>query len=173
VTNQGSNPIRFVETVRGLPAEAPAPVENGARINRRYLDLKGRPVDMDNIRQNDRFIVLITGATMRNGTEASLILDMLPAGLEIENMTVGGDSQLSQYKFLPRLSASRYSSELDDRYFSVMDNRYKKSFAYAYMVRAITPGTYVQPPVMIEDMYQPEYRAVGKAGTVTIHKGTQ
>ena len=173
VTNKGSNPIRFVETVRGLPAEAPAPVENGARINRRYLDLKGRPVDMDNIRQNDRFIVLITGATNRNGTEASLILDMLPAGLEIENMTVGGDSQLSQYKFLPRLSASRYSSELDDRYFAVLDNRYKRSFAYAYMVRAITPGTYVQPPVMIEDMYQPEYRAVGKAGTVTIHKGTQ
>lgn len=168
VTNNGEGAIRFVETLRGLPAEAPAQVQNGAMISRRYLDLDGKDVDMANIQQNDRFIVLITGETRRIGTEASLVLDLLPAGLEIENATVGGDSQLGQYKFLPRLSRPRYSAELDDRYFAVLDNRHQGRFAFAYMVRAITPGSYVQPPVMIEDMYEPQYRAVGKAGSVKI-----
>ncbi|MBL4801880.1 MAG: hypothetical protein JKY45_08290 [Emcibacter sp.] len=169
VTNNGDKAVRFVETLRGLPAEAPTVVANGIRIKRRYLDLKGNEVDLNEIDQNDRFIVLITGESKRIGTEASLVLDLLPAGLEIENASVGGDSQLWQYKFLPRLSHARYSSELDDRYFAVLDNRHKGRFAFAYMVRAVTPGTYVLPPVMVEDMYEPQYRAVGKAGMVTVH----
>ncbi len=168
ITNDGGNPIRMVETVRGLPMDAPTPIANGVIISRRYLDLKGNNIDPTRLRQNDRFIVLITGETLRNGTEASLVLDLLPAGLEIENASVGGDSGLDSYKFLPRLTRARYSSELDDRYFAVIDNRRKGKFTFAYMVRAITPGEYIQPPVMVEDMYAPEYRAIGKSGSVVI-----
>ena len=169
VTNTGDQPVRFIETVRGIPAKAPATVSNGTTIQRHYFDLEGNIVDTDNIRQNDRFIVLITGNVLRKGTEASLVLDLLPAGLEIENASVGGDSQLNQYEFLPKLTQARYSSELDDRYFAVLDNRTMGEFNFAYMVRAITPGKYAQPPVMIEDMYAPQIRAVGYSGSLTIY----
>ncbi len=168
VTNRGTHPVRATQTIRGIPAVAPKPMQNGATITRRYLDLSGKSIDQKNIRQNDRFIVLITGETHRIGTEASLVIDLLPAGLEIENAKVGGDSQLNQYKFLPTLTRARYSSELDDRYYAVLDNRHQGRFAFAYMVRAVTTGTYIQPPVMIEDMYQPQYRAIGVTGSVQI-----
>jgi len=160
--------VRLTETLRGSPKDAPAPMQNGATINRQYLSLVGKPIDPASIQQNDRFIVLITGQLERAGTEASLVLDMLPAGLEIENALVGGESQLTSYKFLPELTPPMYSSELDDRYFAVMDNRQPRKFAFAYMVRAITPGQYTMAPALIEDMYSPQYKAIGKAGTVTI-----
>ena len=32
-----------------------------------------------------------------------------------------------------------------------------------YLVRAVTPGTYVVPPPQVEDMYRPELRGVGPA----------
>ena len=30
------------------------------------------------------------------------------------------------------------------------------AFAFAYMVRAVSPGHYVHPPATVEDMYRPE-----------------
>ena len=32
-----------------------------------------------------------------------------------------------------------------------------------YLVRAVTPGTYTVPPPLVEDMYRPDLRGVGKA----------
>jgi uncharacterized protein YfaS (alpha-2-macroglobulin family) len=32
-----------------------------------------------------------------------------------------------------------------------------------YLVRAVTPGTYTVPPPMVQDMYRPEVRGIGKS----------
>jgi uncharacterized protein YfaS (alpha-2-macroglobulin family) len=39
------------------------------------------------------------------------------------------------------------------------------SFELAYIVRAVTIGQFVSPPALIEDMYQPIYRAFSKFNT--------
>ena len=38
----------------------------------------------------------------------------------------------------------------------------------AYIVRAVTPGTYVHPAATVEDMYRPETYARTAAGTLTV-----
>ncbi len=38
----------------------------------------------------------------------------------------------------------------------------------AYIVRAVTPGTYVHPAATVEDMYRPERYARTAAGTLTV-----
>ena len=40
--------------------------------------------------------------------------------------------------------------------------------ATAYVVRAVTPGTFVLPGATVEDMYRPEFRANTDASTIVI-----
>ena len=42
------------------------------------------------------------------------------------------------------------------------------SFHLAYLVRAVTPGTYRLPASSVEDMYRPSLRARTAMGSVTI-----
>jgi uncharacterized protein YfaS (alpha-2-macroglobulin family) len=44
----------------------------------------------------------------------------------------------------------------------------KASAAVAYIVRAVTPGTFVHPAATIEDMYRPERYARTDAGRLTV-----
>ena len=41
-------------------------------------------------------------------------------------------------------------------------------FRLAYILRAISPGTFRQPAASVEDMYRPDYRARTATGTVTV-----
>jgi len=37
-----------------------------------------------------------------------------------------------------------------------------------YLVRAVSPGTFQVPPPLIEDMYRPQVRGVGKSAPASI-----
>jgi uncharacterized protein YfaS (alpha-2-macroglobulin family) len=42
------------------------------------------------------------------------------------------------------------------------------TFTTAYMVRAVTPGTFVLPGATVEDMYRPEFRGNTAAYSIEI-----
>ncbi len=48
------------------------------------------------------------------------------------------------------------------------DRESNATYALAYIVRAITPGTYVLPAAELEDMYRPSVRARTAMGTLTV-----
>ena len=57
----------------------------------------------------------------------------------------------------------------DDRFIAAIDlSDDQSSFQVAYLVRAVTPGTYRLPGSSIEDMYRPAIRARTAMGNVTI-----
>ena len=37
-----------------------------------------------------------------------------------------------------------------------------------YLVRAVSPGTYIVPPTLVEDMYRPEVRGIGRTVPATV-----
>ena len=41
-------------------------------------------------------------------------------------------------------------------------------FRVAYIVRAVTPGRFVRPETVVEDMYHPDVMARTAAGTITV-----
>ena len=41
-------------------------------------------------------------------------------------------------------------------------------FQFAYIVRAISPGTFAHPAALVEDMYRPERRARTDTGEVEV-----
>ena len=61
-----------------------------------------------------------------------------------------------------------HSEFRSDRFHAAVDWSGTSPFTLAYVVRAISPGTFHQPAASVEDMYRPAYRARTDAGTVVI-----
>lgn len=167
IVNTGNVPLRAVHTVRGLPTEAPAPSANGFQLVRSFYDLKGNPLTAEALPRNGRFVVMLSGTATALTIEDPLVVDLLPAGLEIET------TDTHSLEFLGRTTHTEFEDARDDRYvaalkLSTSHSARPRHFRLAYIVRAITPGDYVLPGVFIEDMYQPEYRLQGETHRLTV-----
>ena len=56
----------------------------------------------------------------------------------------------------------------DDRYVAALKLSRGSKASVFYLVRAVTPGTYSVPPPLVEDMYRPQLRGVGRSNPTTI-----
>jgi uncharacterized protein YfaS (alpha-2-macroglobulin family) len=169
ITNDGNVPLRAIKLVRGVPKVAPEAVENGIRLTRSYFDMNGKPVSIDTVRRNERIVVFIEGVATADAVRETLVVDLLPAGLEIET------TDTSDISFLPEMSGMEFEDGRDDRYVAAVSlgtrgGWRKNRFRVAYIVRAVTPGDYVLPGTFVEDMYQPEYHGQAAASRMTVVK---
>jgi Large extracellular alpha-helical protein len=57
----------------------------------------------------------------------------------------------------------RYEGFLDDRYVAALRLSAGSTARVYYLLRAVSPGSYQVPPPLVEDMYRPQLRGVGKA----------
>ena len=168
VENKGERAVRFITAVRGVPVEPLPPVANGYSLTRSYYTTEGHLASPEAVTQNERFVVLIEGRAENDSEQQTLVVDLLPAGFEIENAALGGEDVTKTYGFLPLLSETAFTAARDDRFVAALDLRGKGRFAVAYLVRAVTPGRYSLPGVFVEDMYRPVYHARGAVSTMTI-----
>ncbi|MEJ1969384.1 MAG: alpha-2-macroglobulin [Rhizomicrobium sp.] len=177
--NRGDAPVWRTTSVQGTPA-APLPAEaNGLTLTKTYWTIGGTPADLSSLHQNDRIIVELTGQMAHNTYRQMGVIDLLPAGLEIEMPLSGDDGK--PYGFLNTLSDTTMTDVRDDRFVAsftigasyVSDEDKKKPepqpvFRIAYIVRAVTTGTFVLPAGVVEDMYAPSIHARTAMGTVTV-----
>jgi hypothetical protein len=175
--NKGQVAVWAVLTVQGAPTNEPPPMENGFTIQRTWRTTSGEPLALDKVPQSELAVVLVEGEAKEGGNYHALLIDLLPAGFEIEKAVSGKDAEA--FDWLPELSPFRYTDARDDRFVVAFDtdqlkpstgNSTVRPFSFAYLVRAVTPGSYALPPSEVEAMYRPEYRARGKAETVTVVK---
>jgi uncharacterized protein YfaS (alpha-2-macroglobulin family) len=168
--NKGDKPLFLKATASGVPAKAQPAVENGATVERKLYTLDGQPVDAAKITQNDIVVAVITGKFNDQAGHRAMVVDLLPAGLEIENERLNNTRRTGDLAWLPELTDGGYEEYRDDRYVAAFDTDPDKSngFAVAYILRAVTPGKYRAPAVEVEDMYKPETRARGPLGETTI-----
>lgn len=171
VQNLGDQPIRRVVTVRGIPAE-PMPAEsNGIEITRSFLDLDGNVLDItaEPLRQNDLVVVVIEGSNPTEMDHDLLVVDLLPAGLEIENPDIGGGRGMEDLVDQLHLSFTDHVERRDDRFVAALPvYSDTERFAVAYVARAVTPGEFVLPGAFAEDMYKPDYFARTATDRITI-----
>src|SRR5207248_3047244 len=98
----------------------------------------------------------------------TLVVDLLPAGFEIASATLGGQSATS-YPWLAKLSDTAYTAERDDRYIAPLDMAGGAGqFTLAYVVRAVTPGEYKYPALVVECLYEPETTGRTASGTLSV-----
>jgi alpha-2-macroglobulin len=87
-----------------------------------------------------------------------LLVDHLPAGLEIDNPNLVDGGDVDAFGWLKKDVDPSHTEYRDDRFVAAFDRDAGQSafFNVAYVVRAVAPGHYVYPPATAEDMYRPE-----------------
>lgn len=171
VRNTGGGALRQVVTASGVPRDPQPAAENGLSVSRSIRTLDGKTVNPMAMRQGDLYVVLLKGRAKSKLNHKALIVDLLPAGLEIENTRLKHGGKLDNYAWLPKLTETKHMEFRDDRFVAAVDLRgrgKKKEFRVAYLVRAVTPGGYAQPAPFVEDMYKPQYHARGAMAKMAV-----
>ncbi|WP_299343862.1 alpha-2-macroglobulin [uncultured Pseudoxanthomonas sp.] len=171
---EGSPPLYASLDVAGIPRNAPAPDDRQIGIERRYYTTDGQEWKGGSLKEGEALIVRV-GITANVAMPDALFTDLLPAGLEIENFNLGDAKQWAEVvvdgiAISDRGSAADVKHEefRDDRYVAALKLERRDTAKLFYLVRAVTPGTYTVPPSLVEDMYRPDIRGVGRASPATI-----
>jgi uncharacterized protein YfaS (alpha-2-macroglobulin family) len=153
--NAGAGALWRTVTVRGTPLASPAGESHGVSVSKAFYSFSGASADPASMRQGERLIIRISGSSSQARALPLVIDDALPAGYEIE-MTLGpDDAQNGPFKFLGELSTAKAQEARDDRYVASVELEGRKSFAVAYVARAVTPGDFYLPGATARDMYHP------------------
>ena len=196
ITNEGEAEVDAVVSVIGAALTPEPAMANGFTLERSYYTLAGQKLDLKSaaggvseLKQNERLVVVLRLEAQEAGGRV-LLVDRLPAGLEIENprLVEGGD--VKALDWLKTTLRPEHTEFRDDRFvaaFNFFGNGARGDESHgedgengdsaapasalpattvAYVVRAVTPGTFVHPAATVEDMYRPERHArTGRAAS--------
>ncbi|MCT8972075.1 alpha-2-macroglobulin family protein [Microbaculum marinisediminis] len=170
VTNRGDRAIDAVITVSGVPLAPRGAEANGFTISRTYYDLDGNAVPVGSVAQNTRLVVVLDVTEQNAWPSRVLVVDMLPAGFEIDNPNLVNSADLSAFSWLPEDVNPAHVEFRDDRFVAAFaeDSRSERGYKLAYVVRAVSPGAFVHPPAYVEDMYRPYLNARGEGGRIEV-----
>jgi alpha-2-macroglobulin len=170
VTNTGDTAVRAVVSVNGAPATPEPPAEKGFKIERLYYTLDGKPADPTNAHQNQRFAVLLKVTEPVPQYGRVIVADYLPAGFEIDNPRLVSSGSTGTLNWITDTAIPVHSEFRDDHFGAAFDRDAKSPavFTVAYVVRAVSPGTYALPQAYVEDMYRPDRYGRTATGTVTV-----
>ncbi len=99
-----------------------------------------------------------------------IVADYLPAGFEIDNPKLGVVRRYRDAVLDHRCRRAGESEFRDDRFTAAFDRDEDSTpvFTVAYVVRAVSPGHYVLPQALVEDMYRPDRFGRTATGTIEI-----
>ena len=115
--------------------------------------------------------------TAKRNVPDALVVDLLPAGLELENQNLANSSASLQENGEVVQNLLNQMQQADIQHIEFRDDRFVAAVAISegqpvtlvYLARAVTPGTYQVPQPQVESMYVPQWRATGAAsGPLTV-----
>ena len=167
--NAGNNPVWLTSVARGTPASPPAAESSRLVVTKRIRNTDGSEADLANIQQGDRLVISVEIVNPEQRRAPLIVADLLPAGFEIEAIVQTSEGgQNGVYSWLGGLDSARLQEARDDRYVSAVEVYGRRTERYAYTVRAVTPGRFTLPGVVVEDMYRTDVFARTAAGEVVI-----
>lgn len=177
VTNNGAQPMWLRLDVSGYPQTAPAPASNVLQIERHILGSDGQSKSLDSLRSGELVLVWLEVKASQDVPDA-LVVDLLPAGLELENQNLANGSASLQDSGSEVQNLLNQMQQADIQHVEFRDDRFVAAVAVnrgqpvtlVYLARAVTPGTYQVPMPMVESMYVPQWRATGAAEEILIVK---
>ena len=158
-------------TLSGYPSQPPQASGEHMRIERDYLSMDGKPLDISQLSSGDLVLVHLAVRGDYRVSDA-LVVDLLPAGLELENQNLAQSAASLQdvaeelggwLQSMQSESRIQHQEFRGDRYVAAVDLYGYSTTHLLYLARAVTPGSYRVPPPQVESMYRPEWRAQGNA----------
>ncbi|MFT3729281.1 MAG: alpha-2-macroglobulin [Terricaulis sp.] len=175
--NNARGPVWRSLTRAGAPLAAPPAATGGYTISKEVYRLDGSRADLNTIRQGDRVVIVLSGQPEGARTYPTVLVDLLPAGLEIESVLSPSDGAANSdypdaggngpFAWIGKITYNNVAEARDDRYVASA-NLHAESFRYAYIARAVTPGRFTMPAVQVEDMYHPGVMSRTAPGVISI-----
>ncbi|WP_026187024.1 alpha-2-macroglobulin family protein [Ensifer sp. BR816] len=169
IRNNGTDPVSAVVTTVAAPAQPLSAGGDGFAIERTYYTLDGAEANVSQARQNERYVVVLKATESNDWPSRVLITDLLPAGFEIDNPSLVDSAQLSNFEWIGEVQAA-HTEFRSDRFVAAFDRSTgdNREITLAYVVRAVTPGTYDHPAASVEDMYRPQFSARTATGRMEV-----
>ncbi|HDT5864274.1 alpha-2-macroglobulin [Aeromonas hydrophila] len=168
VTNEGKGSLYVQRTLVGYPEQAPTRLSQGISVTRSWFNSDGQPFDPAKAKVGDLVVVRLN-VSSESAVPDALLVEMVPAGFELENPALGNSIKLEELSIEGKPAwQSEWNDYLkhqefrDDRYTAALDLSEGSNQQLVYLMRAVTPGRYQVPPTQVEDMYRPELRALGE-----------
>lgn len=177
VTNTGAGNLYLRVDSVGYPNQAPAPYSNVLHIERHFLDAKGNSKSLSELKSGELVMVWLDVWADKIVPDA-LVVDLLPAGLELENQNLSessanlseSDNQVQGLLNQMQQADIQHMEFRDDRFVAALPLNEGQHATLVYLARAVTPGTYRVPVSQVESMYVPQWRATGAStGMLTVH----
>ena len=178
VKNSGEHNLYLRVDSSGYPQQMPAPAANVLHIERQFLDSNGDSRSLSALKSGELVIVKLNVWADRDVPDA-LVVDLLPAGLELENQNLANssaqladsstDSQMNTWLQQMQQQDIQHIEFRDDRFVAALSLSRGNPATLLYLARAVTPGTYRVPMPQVESMYVPQWRATGATpATLTV-----
>ena len=169
---EGKAPMFRTVLVTGAPEKAPPAASSKLQTDKAFYTMTGGRVDLSRVNQGDQLVVRVSVTPLERRLNPVIVADLLPAGFEIETVLRPADGRLEggasgAFGFLGEIANTQTQQAQDDRFVAAVDV-YGEPVTLAYVVRAVTPGSFAMPGVVAEDMYRPGVYARSQAGRVTV-----
>jgi hypothetical protein len=163
IVSNGPSKFYYNIFVEGTPKEKnKVSMSKGLKIYRKYYNEDGGEANLTNVTQGKLIVVSVTlepqnGKTLDN----VVVVDMLPAGFEIENPRIKTRGSL---KFNPVSNFNAAYEDIRDDRMLMFTQSFSSAMTFSYTVRAVSPGKFVIPNAYAEAMYDPDVKAESYEG---------
>ena len=184
--NRRHRPLPVAIATTGILRIPPAASRHGMIVNRSFYALSGHKIEPTALPQNTVFVAVLTGRATDPFPHHTLLNMGLPPGWEFVSTVDPGNHP--EEPWLHGLTTPDESAATDDRYEAAMTlpaaantvlrppapapstvNAPAPAFRIAILLRAVTPGHYKLPGLVLGDIFHPSVfaRTAGMAVTVT------
>ncbi len=153
--------------ISGFPTNPPKPKMDNFEVTRNLYSMDGKLLDKRVFESGEMIIAHLQIKTDEYYDNA-MVIDLIPAGLEIENLNLTQGDSLNNTQ-LGGINPAAAMQSYNIKHIEFRDDRYVAALALSphrvthlfYILRAVSPGVYIVPPAYIEDMYRPQHNGVG------------
>jgi alpha-2-macroglobulin len=139
-------------------------VDQGLNVRRTWVDVGGQPIKNPTFHLGELVVCRIK-VRAAQAVDNVVVSDMIPAGFEVENTRLTNDD----YSWIKDLGKTPDNLDIrDDRVNVFLSFGAAEQMEFSYLVRAVNLGTYLQPAITAEAMYDPTIRSMHSGQIVRI-----
>lgn len=159
LTNSDTSRLFVSLELTGNPAKPPPARSDAFALKRSWYTADGKPLGERPLRVGESLLLRLEVTTHGDYANA-MIVDYIPAGIEIENTNII-QSEQNELR-IDNISVSHAMQDARIKHVEFRDDRFVVAARlspgtthFFYRARVVTPGRFIVPPSYAEDMYQP------------------
>ncbi len=174
LSNNSKDNLYVELSMNGNPVKLPPAKSDVIELSRKMYAPDGSEIGNRPLKVGETIIMRIT-ARSRSAMGTGMIVDRIPAGLEIENTNIVQGEQMGVVT-IDKLNPAEAMQNPHIKHVEFRDDRFVAAVRMDwnvlnlfYRVRVVTPGKFVIPPLYAEDMYRPDlYGQTGGTDVLTV-----